>query len=233
VEAWLERASKRTYKHLREEVELVETQQRVEGPRAEAALPPSDEEVAAFFELESAMLSGEMVQEALTERGVRMCQQLPSLAGKRAEGDGPRGRREVRFRVPEDVFVQFRMAEVAFGGSGLPGEFLSFICRTFWWVWGPTLGVSDKWEVIYRRDGYRCASPVCRRRDVTLHHLMYRSAGGGDEGENVLSVCAWCHLEGEHGGRLKVRPVASKPRWELGRRGRAPVMVVEGRERLG
>ncbi|RLB45773.1 MAG: hypothetical protein DRJ42_29175, partial [Deltaproteobacteria bacterium] len=226
VEAWLERASRRTYKHLREEVELVETRRRVEGARAGAAMPPSDEEVAAFFELESTMLSGEMVKEALTPKGVRMCQQLPSVGSAT-------GRREVRFRVPEDVFVQFRMAEVAFGGSELPGEFLSFICRTFWWVWGPMLGVSDKWEMTYRRDGYRCASPVCRRRDVTLHHLVYRSAGGGDEGGNVLSVCAWCHLEGEHGGRLKVRPPSERPRWEMGRRGRAAVVVVEGRERLG
>ncbi|MBW2462101.1 MAG: hypothetical protein JRH11_10680 [Deltaproteobacteria bacterium] len=81
--------------------------------------------------------------------------------------------------------------------------------------------------------------------------MKYRSAGGGDEGDNVLSVCAACHLEGEHGGRLKVRvskkaerrrrrrgaglltrPPAGKPRWELGRRGQTPVMVVEGRERL-
>jgi len=234
VQAWLERASGRTYKHLREEVELVETRRRVEGAAAGAALPPSDEEVAAFFELESAMLSGEMVKEALTEKGVRMCQQLPGVVGERAEGDvctKATGRREVRFRVPEDVFVQFRMAEVAFGGSGLPGEFLSYVCRTFWWVWGPSLGVSDKWEMVYRRDGYRCASPVCRRRDVTLHHLQYRSAGGGDDGDNVLSVCAWCHLEGEHGGRLKVRPPSGMPRWELGRSGQGPVVVVTGRER--
>ncbi|MBW2460876.1 MAG: hypothetical protein JRH11_04470 [Deltaproteobacteria bacterium] len=242
--AWLERASRRTYKHLREEVELVETRRRLEGgARASAALPPGDEEVAAFFELETTMLSGEMVKKALTDKGVRMCHQFPETAGAA-------GRREVSFRVPEDVFVQFRMAEVAFAGSELPGEFLSFICRTFWWVWGPTLGKSDKWEEIYRRDGYRCACPVCRRRDVTLHHVKYRSAGGGDEGGNVLSVCAWCHLEGEHGGRLKVRPSADKARWELGRQsarrrratsvdgswivdeGQAPVMVVEGRERL-
>ncbi|MBW2463061.1 MAG: hypothetical protein JRH11_15535 [Deltaproteobacteria bacterium] len=68
---------------------------------------------------------------------------------------------------------------------------------------------------------------------MTLHHVKYRSAGGGDEGGNVLSVCAWCHLEGEHGGRLKVRGgEKAERRWELGRRGQAPVIVVEGRERL-
>jgi hypothetical protein len=89
------------------------------------------------------------------------------------------------------------------------------------------------WEAIHRRDRYRCTSPVCTRRDGTLHHLTYRGHGGGDEPDNVLTLCAFCHLEGEHGGRLKVRPPASRPRWELGRRGRAPVMVVEGREVCG
>jgi hypothetical protein len=170
------------------------------------------------------MLSGEMVREALTEGGVRMCH-------KRG-GGGRAGKRELRFRVPEDVFVEFRMMEVAFERAGLAGEFVALLCRTFWYVWAPVLGTSDKWEAIYRRDRYRCACPVCLRRDVTLHHLTYRAAGGGDEAENVLAMCAGCHLEGEHAGRLKVRPPASRPRWELGRRGRAPVVVVEGRERV-
>jgi hypothetical protein len=142
------------------------------------------------------------------------------------------GRRELRFRVPEGVFVEFRMMEVAFERAGLAGEFVALLCRTFWHVWAPTLGTSGKWEAIYRRDGYRCACPVCLRRDVTLHHLTYRAAGGGDEAENLLSLCAWCHLEGEHAGRLKVRPPASRPRWELGRRGRTPLVVVVGRERV-
>jgi hypothetical protein len=227
VSAWIERARARTYKHLREEVELVETRGRMEGVArgADAApMPPTDAEVAAFFALERAMLSGELVREALTEGGVRMCHHSVKALG------AP-GRREIRLRVPEEVFVEFRMMEVAFERAGLPGEFLSFVCRTFWFVWGPALGVSDKWEAIYRRDRYRCTCPVCLRRDVTLHHLTYRSAGGGDEPENLATLCAACHIEGEHEGRLKVRPPASRPRWELGRRGREPVMVVVGRER--
>jgi 5-methylcytosine-specific restriction endonuclease McrA len=63
-------------------------------------------------------------------------------------------------------------------------------------------------------------------------HLRYRSAGGGDEWENLLSACWFCHIEGEHEGRLTVWPAASRPTWELGRRGRAPVLVVRGRQRV-
>src|ERR1044072_5560179 len=46
---------------------------------------------------------------------------------------------------------------------------------------------------VYRRDAFRCSSPVCTRRDVTPHHLVFRSRGGGDEDENVASLCVWCH----------------------------------------
>jgi len=94
------------------------------------------------------------------------------------------------------------------------------------------LGKSDKWEHVYRRERYRCACPVCFRRDMTLHHVVYRAAGGGDEDGTVGGICAWDHLDGEHGGRLKVSGPASRMRWELGRRGRAPVVVVVGRERV-
>jgi 5-methylcytosine-specific restriction endonuclease McrA len=89
-----------------------------------------------------------------------------------------------------------------------------------------------KWEEVYRRDGYRCQNPVCVRCDVTLHHLLYRAMGGGDELWNVLALCWPCHLEGEHEGRLKVIGPADEPTWMLGRRGRAPLIVVKGRRRI-
>jgi hypothetical protein len=90
------------------------------------------------------------------------------------------------------------------------------------------LGVSDKWETIYRRDRYRCTSPVCHQRNVTLHHVKYRANGGTDHPDNLTSPCAFCHLEGEHGGRLKILPPGSHPTWLLGRR---PIIRVHRRER--
>ena len=70
---------------------------------------------------------------------------------------------------------------------------------------------------------------MCSRRDVTPHHLKYRSKGGGDEPDNVASVCSWCHLHGIHGGRIRAEPPADKIRWVFGRE---PILVVEGRRRL-
>ena len=81
---------------------------------------------------------------------------------------------------------------------------------------------------IYDRDRLRCTSPVCNRRDLTPHHLQFRSAGGDDSEENLASLCVWCHLEGIHGGRLEVRPPASSTEWKIGR---TPHTVVRGRQR--
>ena len=83
---------------------------------------------------------------------------------------------------------------------------------------------------IYVRDRFRCSSPVCSRRDVTPHHLQFRSAGGSDEDENIGSLCTWCHLLGVHGGRIRARGRAGHIRWELGPVG-SPCIVVEGRDR--
>jgi hypothetical protein len=70
---------------------------------------------------------------------------------------------------------------------------------------------------VYGRDGHRCQSPLCRRRDKTPHHLAFRSRGGGDEPENVITLCVWCHLFGLHQGLIKALPPASAVRWEFGR----------------
>jgi len=219
VGPWLERAGRRTYDHIRQEVEVAERRAAERGLK-KAPLPPNDVEMEHFFAEERGVLSGERLRAALEEDAVRMCER-PAATGH-----------ELRLRVPESVFREFRMMEVAYGRAGMPGEFVSFLCRQLWAVWLPMLGESDKWEHIYARDGYKCACPVCDKRDVTLHHLRYQSHGGGHEPSNVLSICYWHHLEGEHAGRLKVRGPASRPTWELGRRGEPPLMRVVGRELL-
>ena len=56
-EAWVERAQRRTFKHLREEVRMVETHARLTG-RREEPWPPSDEEMADQESFERRVLSG-------------------------------------------------------------------------------------------------------------------------------------------------------------------------------
>ena len=66
---------------------------------------------------------------------------------------------------------------------------------------------SDKlvYAAVDARDGHRCR--ICGEYagiDIQRHHIVYRSLGGLTATENVLSLCANCHLLGIHGGRLKV-----------------------------
>ncbi|HSN81647.1 MAG TPA: HNH endonuclease, partial [Polyangiales bacterium] len=140
----------------------------------------------------------------------------------------PHGKVTLRLRVPGDLLLHYRQLE-RLHRQVLPGtSFIQFLCATFWRTWVPTLGVSDKWESIYRRDRYRCTSPVCHQRNVTLHHVQYRAHGGTDDPDNLTCPCAFCHLEGEHGGRLKILPPGDDPTWILGRH---PIMRVHHRER--
>jgi len=51
------------------------------------------------------------------------------------------------------------------------------------------------------RDGWRCAAPGCSsRRNLEVHHVVYRSRGGGDEEWNRVCLCRFHHQRGEHGG---------------------------------
>ena len=105
-------------------------------------------------------------------------------------------------------------------------SWVRFLCLTFWRAWQHVVGVSVAYGRVYVRDRCRCSSPVCNRRDVTPHHLVFRSAGGSDEDGNVTSLCTWCHLFGVHGGRIRARGTAAHIFWEIG-----PYLRVDGRER--
>ncbi|MEM9194751.1 MAG: HNH endonuclease [Myxococcota bacterium] len=147
-----------------------------------------------------------------------------------------RGRRKattaVRLVMSEETALEYRELKEVFEDSEIGGSFIQFLILSFWESWGERLGVSDRWEPIYRRDRYRCACPVCDSRNVTLHHIKFRSHGGGHEANNVLSLCPDCHLWGVHEGRLTVTGDAD----ELGRHlvwrlGRDRAEGFEGRHR--
>jgi len=82
---------------------------------------------------------------------------------------------------------------------------------------------------VYARDGFRCANPVCGARQVTPHHVVFRSRGGSDEDTNVTSLCLECHLEGVHEGCITVTGSAPDLLWVLGRNAHT---VVQGRRRV-
>ncbi len=271
-DAWVARAQQRTIKHLREEVPAARVAVRVSG-EADCP-PPADVEMAAFQQLEQAVVSGRVCQprpanDSRVERdvsGVRLTEpaseehrawlvmlgslsqwlegglQMSAAGGRTAASSaasrvGSRvgssaGRITLRLRVTRSTYVWWRRLE-AQARRWLPCgmSFLSFLCLSMWQAWRHLLGPDVAYGQIYIRDRHRCTSPVCSRKDVTPHHLRFRSAGGSDTPANTTSVCTWCHLCGVHGGRIRAVGSAELIRWELGPP-RSPCVVVHGRERV-
>jgi 5-methylcytosine-specific restriction endonuclease McrA len=59
-------------------------------------------------------------------------------------------------------------------------------------------------ERVFRRDGYKCR--YCgRRNNLHAHHVVYRSHGGADTEENLITLCSE-HHEDIHRGRLIYEP---------------------------
>jgi hypothetical protein len=55
------------------------------------------------------------------------------------------------------------------------------------------LGDAER-NAIHKRDGWRCAVPWCSaRKNLEVHHIVFRSRGGGDEPENLISICRQHH----------------------------------------
>jgi hypothetical protein len=164
--------------------------------------------------------------------------QMSALGGKESQtGEEPQGAREyralgkvtLRFRVEPGTLRLYRWLERLFLRHGpRQGSFLRFLCVALIDAWKHTLGSDEAYAHVYARDGFRCTNPVCSRRDVTPHHLQFRSAGGDDSDENLTSLCVQCHLEGVHGGRLAVRPPASAMERRIGRNAHT---IVKGRRR--
>jgi hypothetical protein len=47
---------------------------------------------------------------------------------------------------------------------------------------------------ILERDGYQCAVPGCRaRRGLEVHHIVFRSRGGSNSRNNLVTLCATHH----------------------------------------
>jgi len=90
-------------------------------------------------------------------------------------------------------------------------------------------------QQVFARDGWRCTVPSCSSyRNLHEHHIVYRSRGGSDDLSNRTTLCAWHHLRGVHGGRIRVTGSAPDHlRFELGlREGRRPLLRYDAQERL-
>ena len=139
------------------------------------------------------------------------------------------GRVTLRLRVRQSTLVMWRALELHGTRSAPRGtSFLRVVCLCVWDAWKHLLGEDGvKWMRVYARDLHSCTCPVCSRRWVTPHHIVFRSRGGGDSDSNLTSLCATCHLFLVHRGLMSVEGSAPDLTWHIGEDGR---MVVVGRE---
>ena len=199
---WIARAQARTVKHLREEIDAVEMAARADGVAVRELGPPDAETLAEARALERstiAMIIGEAPDETTDEgqmSGIEPAAGVPTTT--------------LRFSVGEETGRFWRALERLHAQQrNDPAEsFVAFLVRSVMRAWLGARPAAVAYADVYVRDRWRCASPVCRSRSVTPHHVRFRSHGGGDEPTNVISLCETCHLELVHGGRLTVSGLA-------------------------
>ncbi|MDY0404775.1 RNA-guided endonuclease IscB [Virgibacillus sp. 179-BFC.A HS] len=63
---------------------------------------------------------------------------------------------------------------------------------------GQTYGYHDIRYFVFARDSYTCQ--VCKKKGKILntHHIVYRSHGGTDRADNLITVCIDCHTYENH-----------------------------------
>ena len=71
---------------------------------------------------------------------------------------------------------------------------------------GGNYGFENTKAKVLNRDGYTCQHCKGRRKDSKLevHHIIYRSNGGSDEEDNLITLCHTCH-KGAHIGSVKLK----------------------------
>lgn len=200
VDAWVARATARTVKHLREEIDAVELVARVAGRDLRRDGPPDAAMLDEVHEVEraaTAIVSGQMSVSSDDEGDEGQVSGGHDAAGLPTT--------QLRLSMTDEVAQFWRGLERLHTLLDDAGEsFVAFLVRAATKSWRGSVDGAIAYADVYQRDRWRCASPVCRSRNVTPHHVVFRSQGGGEAMGNLLSLCTKCHLELVHMGHLQV-----------------------------
>jgi hypothetical protein len=140
-------------------------------------------------------------------------------------------RGEVSLRLPVHVVSlldsAMRAAQRAAGRWLRPDEPLQLIAQHFIDTWKPLLATRNTVQKrVLARDRGLCQVPGCSRAALQIHHVTFRSHGGSDASENLVSLCAAHHLHGVHVGWVRVSGLApGRLRWRFRERA-GPMMSV-------
>ena len=71
---------------------------------------------------------------------------------------------------------------------------------------GLNYGFANTKAYVLHRDGYKCQHCKGKSKDQRLevHHVVFRSQGGSDDAQNLLTLCGTCH-RGVHEGSIQLK----------------------------
>ena len=187
IGAWIERAGRVTVRRLRDDVEhamlLVET------------------DLAKFAETGGLPPEPGSAADSLPTDSRQLC----------ANASAPEEHCQAWFQGPQDFIQLFRALlatvrrriERSTGSLPTQGQALEAMLDHALQEWDADAPVRREHRV-FERDGWRCRVPGCSsRRSLHAHHVLFRSAGGGNELSNLVTLCAWHHLRGIHTGIVR------------------------------
>ena len=68
---------------------------------------------------------------------------------------------------------------------------------------GPNYGFGNAKAACFNRDNYTCQCCKSKKGTMHAHHIIYRSNGGADTVDNLITLCEFCHKK-LHDGELKI-----------------------------
>ena len=71
---------------------------------------------------------------------------------------------------------------------------------------GPCYGFENVKMMVRARNNYTCQHCNGKKKDsrINVHHIVFRSNGGSDEPENLITLCKTCH-DALHAGKIKLK----------------------------
>jgi hypothetical protein len=187
MEAWVDRAQRFTLRRLREDVDQ--------------ALLVCETDFTSFLGSGGIPADGADDEASLVQdREISASQSAPKeTSAVRAYIDA-----EVVRTLRALICTVQRRLERATGRLPTKGEALDAMLEHVFQEWGAIDGAVRKSHAIFARDGWRCTVPGCSSmRNLHDHHIVFRSAGGSDDLDNRVTLCAFHHLRGVHAGIIR------------------------------
>lgn len=80
---------------------------------------------------------------------------------------------------------------------------------------GANYGFENTKAMVLNRDGYKCNICKTKKKNIKLevHHIVFRSNGGSDEADNLITLCHDCHKK-LHNDKVKLN-LKGKPKGQL------------------